>query len=195
MWRWRWWWWWWGWWRRRWWGRWGSIAQCITYQYHRALRACLQQPWRKQQSSKNICNKHHHCTVSLLSSIMYDFWLRIWKTRILNFDGDGDKDDKATLQKNIGTILLSLSSSNFFHFHFFFKGLWWWRGWWGSARVPKPESDCAKREGMRRHSGFVVRTAQWTGNSHFSTVHSTVNWALGTVHKILFERVKHLSAH
>ena len=39
-----------------------------------------------------------------------------------DFDGDGDKDDKATVQKNIGTILLSLSSSNLFHFHFFSKG-------------------------------------------------------------------------
>ena len=35
-----------------------------------------------------------------------------------DFDGDGNKDDKATVQKNIGTILLSLSSSNLFHFHF-----------------------------------------------------------------------------
>ena len=75
-----------------------------------------------------------------------------------DFDGDGDKDDKATVQKNIGTILLSLSSSNLFHFHFFSKGFDDDED--GGARVPKPESDCAKREGMRRHSGFVVRTAQ-----------------------------------
>ena len=36
-----------------------------------------------------------------------------------DFDGDGDKDDKGDCAKNIGTILLSLSSSNLFHFHFF----------------------------------------------------------------------------
>ena len=194
---WRWWgWWWWGGWRRRWWRRWGSIAQCITYQYHRALRACLQQPWRKQQSSKNICNKHPHCTMYnvhvfvIINRVRFLFTL--WKTRILMVMVI--RMIRRLCKKTSAPYCCPSLHPTFFTFTFF-KGFWWWRECWGSARVPKPESDCAKREGMRRHSGFVVRTAQWTGNSHFSTVQSTVNWAQGTVHKILFERVKHLSAH